>query len=143
VSPLAFILTPRHLCDRINSGVLARTSLHCEDTCASPSDNAFPFIAQNTSLHTVQLSSTVSWQGCKTIYATCDSGLHIVTYNSFLQAYRLYNRSTATVYCGGYQQYYMLYKLSDHRNFCSNSFDYIDCVGMCVFVACLVLVYTK
>ena len=104
----------------------ARTQLHCQLKCQTPSIGGYPFVNHNL---VGTISPKVIWNGCESIYFDCPIGSSIMTYNSFVDIYRFYNQSAATVYCGSYQNYYMLYENQLNSKYCSNSFDYINCIG--------------
>ncbi len=104
----------------------ARTPLHCQSKCQTPSIGGYPFVNHNL---VGTISPKVIWNDCESIYFDCLIGSNIITYNSFVNIYRIYNQSAATLYCGTYQNYYILYKNAFNSKYCSNSFDYINCIG--------------
>jgi hypothetical protein len=104
----------------------ARTPLHCQLECQTPSIGGYPFVNPNL---VGTMSPKVIWNDCESIYFDCPSQSSIITYNSFVNIYRIYNQSAATLYCGSYQNYYILYKNEFNSKYCSNSFDYINCIG--------------
>jgi hypothetical protein len=104
----------------------ARTPLPCRFGCSSPSTETIPTIDSNQS---PQLHTSVNWKGCESIYVMCPSGYVVATYNSFTDSLRIYNSSQQTIYCGNDHNYYIFYP--NEKQICSNSFDTINCIGLC------------
>ncbi len=108
----------------------ARTPLSCQSSCVLPTLQSIPAIGSKS--QPVRISASVYWHECESIYVACPFGSILATYNSFIDTIRVYNISATTVYCGIYQQYYVVYTnnqdVNNTKN-CSNTFDVIDCIG--------------
>jgi hypothetical protein len=112
-----------------NIFAIARTKLHCQSGCKVPTSISGHQFIKNNSL-VGKMSPTVTWHGCESIYFICPTGSIVATVNTFLNIFQVHDQNAATIYCGRHQNYYILYENQQISNkFCSNSFDYIDCIG--------------
>lgn len=107
----------------------ARTRLPCQSDCGS-----IDALRSSTSINRpngLQTFESVIWNGCKSIYVLCPNTSRLATYNSFIDYAQIYDLNNATVYCGKYKNYYILYKNTKlNGKMCTNSFDRIDCIRM-------------
>lgn len=111
--------------------ISARTKLPCKSGCSPPTSNTIISTKYDIRSSQAQLATIVNWNGCESIFVTCPPNSTLMTYNSFTDTYRLYNKTNATVYCGKYEHYYTLYNLTRSKKaLCSNTFDSISCIGL-------------
>ena len=116
----------------------ARTPLPCTTGCSLPSTNAIPSKIHSTSSRrstVVKIYPIVNWNGCESIYVSCPSGFVLATYNSLIDYIKIYNKSSATVYCGHNTRITMRFmKWENEWKICSNTFDMINCIGLVTIV---------
>lgn len=107
----------------------ARTPLPCQSGCSSPSTDSIPTF-DGCHSNTLRINSIVISNECQSVYVSCTDKFVLATYNSFTGIVHVYDLQNATVYCGTYRLYYILYKTNFETNekMCSNSFDRINCV---------------